>query len=311
MSVVLMAGASGALGTPLRNRLLASGHTVRQLVRRAPRAGHEIGWNPHRDRLPAAALEGVDAVVNLAGAGIADRPWTRSRKAELVTSRVNPARTLVDGLLRHRVEHGRAPRLLQGTAIGWYGTTSGAVPYDESAPAGTDFVAQLVRRWEQPLEVGRAEGLSVVTARTAIVLDADTGPVPLMRLPFLLGLGATFGDGHQHLAAIGSRDWLRAMEWLLDSPDADGVYNLTLPEPATSGELSDTVARLLNRPRLLAVPAPVLRVALRGMSDLLLGDQYVVPARLLEQGFRFDDPDLASALRRALARTAGPPPAGA
>lgn len=307
MALVLMAGASGALGTPLRAQLLAGGHTVRQLVRRPPRASHEVGWNPHRDRLPTAALEGVEAVVNLAGAGIADRPWTRARRAELLASRLNPTRTLVDGLLRHRVEHGHAPRLLQGTAIGWYGTESGATPYDESAPAGGDFVAQLVRRWEEPLERARSEGLHVITARTAIVLAGDIGPVPLMKIPFSLGLGANFGDGHQHLAAISRHDWLRAMRWLLDSPTADGVYNLTLPEPTTSGELSDTLARLLRRPRLLAVPAPVLRLALRDMADLLLGDQYVVPARLLAAGFTFDDADLTSALRRALTPVADPP----
>lgn len=307
MSRVLLAGASGALGTPLRAQLRAGGHTVRQLVRRPPRASHEVGWNPHRDRLPTAALEGVDVVVNLAGAGIADRPWTRARRAELLDSRLNPTRTLVDGLLRHRLEHGQVPRLLQGTAIGWYGTESGATPYDESAPAGDDFVAQLVRRWEEPLERARSQGLPVITARTAIILSADTGPVPLMKIPFSLGLGANFGDGSQRLAAISRHDWLRAMGWLLDSPTADGIYNLTLPEPTTSGELSDTLAQLLRRPRLLAVPAPVLRLALREMSDLLLGDQYVVPARLLEAGFTFDDPDLMSALRRALGQEAGDP----
>lgn len=303
MSLFLLAGASGALGTPLRRRLLDDGHTVRQLVRRTPRAGHEVGWDPHRNPLPTAALDGVDAVVNLAGAGIADRPWTRARRAELLDSRVNPTRTLVDGLQRHQHEHGRAPRLLQGTAIGWYGTRSGPTPYDESAPAGDDFVAQLVRSWEEPLETARAAGLEVITARTAIVLAPDTGPVPLMKIPFSLGLGADFGDGRQHLAAISKHDWLRAITWLLDSPTATGTYNLTLPEPTTAGDLSDILARLLHRPRFLTVPAAVLRLVLRDMSDLLLGDQHVVPARLLEQGFRFDDPDLASALGRALGRS--------
>ena len=121
-----------------------------------------------------------------------------------------------------------------------------------------------------------------------------------MKIPFSLGLGAHLGSGSQHLAAIGLTDWLRAIEWLIDTPTASGPYNLTLPQPATAADLSESIARYLGRPILLRVPAPVLRAVLRDMADLLLGDQYVIPARLTEQGFQFSDADLDSAVHRAL-----------
>lgn len=298
---ILLAGASGFLGTALRAQLAERGDEVRRLVRREPASANEWRWDPDRGELDDAALDDVDVVVNLAGAGIADRPWTSERRKLIISSRVDPARTLSRALsIRAATRH--RPVFIQGTAIGWYGIRSGPVPFDETAPAGEDFVAQVVLSWEEPLSAAIDAGLRVVALRTAAVMDAGGGPLGLMKIPFLLGLGGRLGNGHQHMAMISLTDWLRAVLWTIETESAQGSYNLTLPQPATNAQLTSALAGILHRPALLTVPAPLLRLALRDMADLLLGDQFVIPHRLLAEGFQFAHPDVRSMLQATLTR---------
>lgn len=298
---IALAGASGFLGAALRARLADRGDEVRRLVRREPASANEWRWDPDRGQLDHAVLDDVDAVINLAGAGIADRPWTRARRKLIISSRVNPARTL-SRALADRAADGHRPVFVQGTAIGWYGVHTGAAPLDETAPAGDDFVAQVVRSWEQPLSVAIAADLRVVTLRTAAVMDAGGGPLALMKIPFSLGLGGRLGDGSQHLAMISLTDWIGAALWTIETDSARGIYNLTLPQPTTNTELTSALAGELHRPAFLSVPAPLLRLALRDMADLLLGDQCVVPRRLLDEGFQFDHPHIRTMVQAALSR---------
>ena len=261
---VAFTGSSGLIGSALAEDLQRDGNEVVRLVRRSPREPGEIAWNP-RDPgggLDPAALDGLDGVVHLSGAPIAGGLWTKARKAELRSSRIQSTKALVAAL-------GKAanppPVLLSGSAIGWYGDT-GAREVDESAPAGTGFLADLVRDWEAAARPASQAGLRVVYLRSGVVLSRKGGMLgPLVPL-FRLGLGARIGPGTQFISWISLSDHVAAVRFLLDHADIEGPVNLTAPVPATNTEFTSELARVLRRPALLRVPAPVLRAGLGELS---------------------------------------------
>jgi uncharacterized protein len=296
---IAISGASGLIGGALAADLASHGHEAVRLVRRAARSPDEIGWDPRATAggLDPAALTGVSAVVHLAGAPIAAGRWTQSRKAELRASRISTTEVLVAAM----VAADAGPRvLLCGSAIGWYGDTGDRV-VDEAAASGSGGLAQLVRDWEAAAATATTAGIRVVNLRTGVVLAAAGGMLSRLMLPFRLGLGARLGSGGQYLSWISLHDDVRAIRFLLDEPSIDGPVNLTAPQPVTNAEFTSALAKALGRPAILRVPAGVLSVALGEVASELLTGARVVPRRLLQAGFSFEDPDIAAALARVLA----------
>ena len=295
---VAITGSSGLIGTALADALRRDGQEVIRLVRRPPRQPGEVRWNPGAadGGVDPAAFDGVDAVVHLSGAPVAGGLWTQARKRELRASRIDSTRSLVAALAK-------APSppsaLLSGSAVGWYGDT-GTREVDEYAPAGTGFLADLVSDWEAAALPARQAGLRVVNLRSGIVLSRRGGMLgPLLPL-FRLGLGARIGPGTQFISWISVTDHVAAVRYLIDQPAIDGPVNLTAPEPVTNAQFTADLARTLNRPARLRIPAPVLRAGLGEASGELLGSQRVLPRRLLAAGFAFRYPEIAGALAAEL-----------
>jgi len=290
---VLLAGASGFLGSALAAHLGERGTSVRRLVRRAPSGDAEFIWDPAQAEADEAAFDGVDTVVSLGGAGVFDRPWTAARKDVLLSSRLEPTSALAEILVRRARTTGQRPAWVQGSAIGWYGVPVcaplGEGAHTEDDPAGSDFLADLCRQWEAAAQPAIDAGFRVAYARTAIVIDGSGGAFKLLRVPFTLGMGAVLGSGQQHFPLLSLRDWLAAITWMVETPDAEGPYNLTIPSPVNNADFSRALAERLHRPLLIKAPERVLRQVLGPMADQLVGDQHVVPQRLLESGFAFTD----------------------
>ncbi len=298
----LLAGASGFLGTALRVRLADEGNEVVRLVRREPATATEFAWDPDRGELDKRALEGVDVVVNLAGAGVADWWWTNKRRELILSSRVNTTATLASALA-DRAGTGEAPVLIQASGISVYGTEPSAEPHTEDSAAALDYLAQVVVHWEAATQAAVTAGVRVVILRTSPVMDRRGGPLQLMKLPWSFGLGAKLGDGQQWMPMIGLEDYLRVVCWAAANPDAAGVYNVTLPEPATNAEFTEALAAALRRPSFLAAPVFIVRTVLGELADQLVGDIHAVPDRLTREGFTFVAPDVRATIESALGRT--------
>ncbi|MFK4730089.1 TIGR01777 family oxidoreductase [Agromyces mediolanus] len=292
---VLVAGASGFLGTELVARARAAGHEVVRLVRRPAAAPDESSWAPDRGDVDLAELDRADAVVNLSGASLARLPWTRRYRAEIVASRVAATRTLVEGM-----RQAAAPPavLLNASAVGAYGDRPGET-LDESAAPGEGFLAEVVAVWEQ--EALRApSGTRTVLLRSGIVVGRG-GAMRRMAALTRAGLSARLGSGRQHWPWIALDDEIDAMLHLLDS-ELDGPVNLVGPAPATADHVLAALATRMHRPYFLAAPAPLIRLGLGVAADeLLLADQAAVPQRLLDDGFRFSRPSVETALDAMLA----------
>ena len=297
-----MAGASGFLGTALRIRLAQEGHHVVRLVRREPGVGTEAQWDPDNGSLAPRLLDDVDAVVNLCGVGIADRPLTAKRKVLVRSSRIGPTQTLARVLAERQTTTGSAPVLVQASATGYYPTDGTDRPMTETNAAGQSWISQLVDEWETAARPAADAGVRVVWARTSPVLDYSGGMFPVMRRAWWFGAGARLGDGTQHMPLIHLTDYLRFILWAVENPSVSGPYNLTLPEPTTNGIFSDELATQLHRPRLFTVPKVVLSTVLGDFAEQLLGDAWLVPQRAVDQGFGFLAPDVQTAIRFALRR---------
>jgi uncharacterized protein (TIGR01777 family) len=291
---VLVAGASGLIGTALTTSLRGDGHEVRRLVRRPASRGDELEWHPDAHELPATALTGIDAVVCLSGVPLQPRPPTHAYKDRLHASRIGPVGTLADAIAagEHR------PAFIAASAVGYYGD-KGEAEVDETAAPGTDYFARLCAEWEAAAEPARTAGARVVSLRTGIVLARDGGLVKTLRPIARLGLAGAQGSGRQFLSWVALADEVAAIRFLLDS-DVSGPVNVTAPNPARNGELIAAIAHALHRPAFLRVPGFALRPVLRDFADALLGGARVVPRRLTEAGFEFRYPDLDAALRTAL-----------
>lgn len=290
-----MAGASGLIGGALVRSLTADGHEVVRLVRRAPRGPDEVRWDPEAGRVDAAGLAGCDAVVNLAGAGVGDHRWTDAYKTRIRESRVRGTTALAEAV----AGLDRKPRVfVNGSAVGYYGET-GDRAVDEGAPAGEGFLPSVCVAWEGAADPVREAGVRTVFARTGLVVDRHGGAWGRLFPLFKAGLGGRMGDGRQYWSFIALHDEVAALRHLIDSDGLSGPFNLTAPAPLTNREITAAMGRVLRRPTLFAVPAPVLRTVLGEMSGDVLGSARVLPKRLLESGFTFAFPDIEGAIRAA------------
>ncbi len=279
---VVISGSSGLIGGALGASLAGTGDEMIRLVRRAPASAAEIQWDPHAPggALDPAALAGADAVVNLAGAPVAAGRWTAARKREIRDSRVLGTTGLVSAL--RAMDHPPSV-LLSGSAIGYYGDTGGR-EVDESAPAGTGFLADVVRDWEAAAAPAQDAGIRVVNLRTGIVLSPRGGVVGRLLPLFRLGLGARVGPGTQVMSWITLTDVVRIIRFLLDHPEVEGPVNLTAPHPATNAEFTGALAAAVRHCARLGIPAAVLQLGLGEVSGELLSSARVLPSRLLEAG---------------------------
>lgn len=289
---IAVTGSSGLIGTALTRDLRDDGHRVLRLVRTAPRSSDEARWDP-AGSVDTAALEGCDAVVHLAGAGIGDRRWTAAYKRKIRDSRVVGTTTLATALARLE----RPPRvLISASGINWYGDT-GDREVDETSPMGSGFLAEVVRDWEAATEPARAAGIRVVPIRTGLVM-ARNGVMERRLLPlFKLGLGGRVGSGNQWMSWVTLADHIAATRFLIERDDISGPVNVTAPNPVTNRAYTAALARALRRPAVFAAPAFGLRLALGDLADeALLSSQRVRPARLLATGFSFRHPDIEAAI---------------
>ncbi len=294
---VLMAGASGFLGSRLRVRLATAGHEIVQLVRRAPTGPYQRQWNPERGQVSAADLAGADVVVNLAGTGVGDKRWDEAYRRLLASSRVSPTGTLARAIAA--LPEGGRPALLNASAVGYYGDT-GDMEVDEGSPNGGGFFGDLCQQWEDATAPADKAGARVVRLRTGFPLDASGGLLKPLLLPFRLGVGGRLGSGRQWLPWLSMRDWLSAVEFLLAHPEITGPVNLVGPEPVRNAEFSRALGRVLHRPSLTMVPRFALRVAIGEFANEALAGQRARPAVLTRCGFDFQDSTVESALRSTL-----------
>jgi uncharacterized protein len=303
---VAVTGSSGLIGTALAASLRSDGHQVVRLVRRAPRSADEVRWDPRAadaglpsSGAPASALEGLDACVHLAGAGVGNHRWTKRYKAEIRASRLLGTRALAGALTRL----GSPPAtLLAASAIGWYGDTGGH-EVDESAPAGTTFLARLVRDWEAAAEPAAQAGIRVVHTRSGLILTPDGGFLARLLPLARLGLCPRFASGAQIMSWISLDDEIGAIRFLMDRKDISGPVNLTAPEPVTNSAFTAALNAAVGHRDLpwLRVPGPVLRLGLGEASVELLTSARVTAKRLAAAGYRFRHPALPEALSAELA----------
>ena len=291
---VLVAGSSGLIGTALVAHLRSGGHDVLRLVRRAPAAPDERGWDPPAGTYDDGTFDGVDAVIGLNGVGIADRPWSGARKQAIRDSRNVPTEVLATAVAKHGV-----PTFLSASAVGYYGHTGDTV-VDESAPSGHGFVAEVVRDWEAATKPAVDGGARVVTLRTGLVLSPSGGLLGTLRGLFRFALGARLGDGRQYMSWISLDDEIGAMAFLLDAA-VRGPVNLTGPNPVTNAEFTKALAEAVGRPAPFVVPAFVIRRALGSMGEeLALYGQRAVPRKLEEAGYPFCHVTVRDALATAV-----------
>lgn len=293
---VAITGASGLIGAALSDSLVSDGHRVLRLVRRPPTAANELQWDPVGGSVDVAGLAGVDAVVHLAGAGVGDHRWTAAYKRQIRDSRVVGTRTLARAVARLRPTPGV---LVSASAIGYYGDT-GTDPVDETAPVGEGFLAQVVAAWEAAASPAVDAGIRVVHPRSGLVISGRGGAWGRLWPLFRLGLGGRLGGGQQYWSYVSLADEVRVLRRMIDD-DMSGAYNVTAPQPATNGEITAEMARLLHRPAIAHVPAFALKAALGEMSQEVLGSARVLPNRLLDIGFTWQHPTLREALEAAIA----------
>lgn len=297
---VAISGASGLIGGRLAATLASRGCRVDRLVRRAPApGGTDVRWDPAAGTIDAAALEGVDAVVHLAGESVAVGRWTPARKEAIRRSRVDGTRLLAETLARLH----RPPRvLISASGVGYYGDRGDEAITEDSA-AGTGFLADVCRAWEAATEPARRAGIRVVNLRIGMVLAAEGGALARMLVPFRLGLGGVIGSGRQHVSWIALEDLMGAIQHLMVAESVSGPVNVVAPDPVMNRELTKTLGRVLRRPTLAPLPAPIVRLLFGEMGQsLLLEGARVLPARLQASGFHFVHPGLEGALRSELGR---------
>jgi uncharacterized protein len=294
---IALTGSRGFIGSSLVPHLRAQGHEVIPIVRGAA-AADEVSWDPTRGTIDAAKLQGVEAAVHLAGAGVADRRWSPHYKQLILSSRVDGTSTLVDALAHLPVP---PSVLVSASAVGYYGQRGDEVLTEESGQ-GSGFLADVCAQWESAAAPAAAVGIRVVTMRTGVVLGAAGGALKKQLPPFRFGLGARLGRGDQQLSWITRRDVVAAISFLLQGSELSGPFNLVAPQPCSNSTFTKELGRALHRPALLVVPETLLRIALgpEMASETLLASQRAIPQRLLAAGFTFSDPALPEALVTAL-----------
>lgn len=284
---IAVTGASGLIGTALVGHLRAEGHTVQKLVRRKTISSDEISWDPIAGSVDLDALEGVDAVIHLAGAGVGDKRWTSKYRAEILNSRL-----LGTTAIAQAVAIVKPSVFISASAIGYYGETGNRAVTETDRP-GDDFLATVCKEWEGAADI--ASNVRTVKIRTGLVLDPTGGALGKMLPLFKFGLGGKLGSGNQWWSWITLHDQIRAICHLLDA-DVSGPVNLTSANPVTNQEFTSALARALHRPALFPAPAFALKIALGGFAVEVLGSKRVLPQALLDSGFTFDYPHATHAL---------------
>jgi uncharacterized protein len=289
---LVIAGGTGFLGTPLANALRAEKHRISVLSRTKTAASDVIVWDPNGQVGSwAAALEGADAVINLAGEPIAERRWTAERKQRILRSRVDATRSLAAAI--HACA--KPPRvLISGSGVGFYGPCGDEV-VTESHPAGSDFLAGVCVEWEAEALAAQAH-TRVVLVRTGLVLARDGGALPKMLPPFWFGAGGPVGSGRQYWPWIHRQDWIDLVRFAISTDTVEGAINATAPAPVTNREFAKALGRAIHRPAITPVPEFVLKVILGEMSQALLTGQRAVPESGERAGFKFTYRTLESAL---------------
>ena len=298
---ILVSGSTGMVGTALIAALTAAGHEVIRLVRVKSRTPSKeiIGWDPAASYIDAAGLEGLDAIVHLAGEPIASGRWNTAKKARIRDSRVQGTRLLCE-TLSHVV---RPPKtLVCASAIGFYGDRGDEV-LTESSSNGRGFLAEVCRDWEAACEPARQKGIRVVNARFGVILSTHGGALAKMLTPFKMGAGGIIGSGRQYMSCLSIDDCVGAIVHSLNASSVVGPVNVVGPTPITNREFTKTLGKILGRPTVFPMPAFAARLAFGEMADeLLLGSDRVEPKKLLDSGYSFQHRDLETALRHVLAR---------
>jgi uncharacterized protein len=301
---ILIIGATGFIGRELMKELLEHGHKPLAVSRNVLKAREILGnqvdiaeWNGLSPSDLARHLSGVDAIINLAGENIASGRWTSSRKKQIIESRVRTGMLLSEAILQTPV---RPSVLIQGSAIGFYGTPVND-PAREDQPAGTGFMAELVKEWEDSVAPAIKVIPRVVYIRSGLVLGKNGGLMQRMLLPFKFYCGAVIGSGKQWMSWIHISDLARAIRFLAENTNSTGPYNITAPNPANMRVFMKSTGKILNKPVWFKVPSFLLKAALGEMAqETILSSQNIYPGKLEKAGFQFDYPELEPALRNLL-----------
>ncbi len=284
---VAITGSTGLIGTALVGQLKAEGHSVQRLVRRKATSPEEVQWDPTTGTIDLAALEGVDAIINLAGAGVGDKRWTPKYRATILNSRLLSTTTIA-----HAVETLKPKVFISASAIGFYGETGNRAVV-ETDRGGDDFLAVVCREWESAADL--AVGVRTVKIRTGLVLDPTGGALGRLLPLFRLGLGGKLGSGKQWWSWITLHDEIKAIIHCLNN-DISGPVNLTSPNPVTNQDFTGSLARAVHRSALLPAPGFALKLLIGGFSSEILGSAKVLPKALQDSGFVWDYPHLTTAL---------------
>jgi uncharacterized protein (TIGR01777 family) len=300
---VAISGASGLIGTALSASLRADGHRVLRLARGGVTGTDAIGWDPEAGRIDAPALEGIDAVVHLAGEGIAEKRWTDEQKQRIRESRVRGTAVLAGAIASRE----RKPKVfVSASAIGYYGNRGDEILTEAAAP-GDDFLAEVCVAWEAETTPASEAGVRTVLMRNGIVLDAHGGALAQMLLPFKLGVGGRQGSGKQWMSWITLADEIGAIRHAIDHDSVRGAVNGVAPNPVTNAEFAATLGHVLHRPTVLPTPMLPLKLRYGGelVESLLLVSQRVEPAQLEATGYEFGAATLEAGLREVLGMTEG------
>lgn len=296
-ATVAITGATGMIGSALVAHLRDRGHTVRRLVRSTHDAQPgDILWDPMATALDPRALDGCDAIVNLAGAPIAQR-WTSDRKRDIRESRIRGTSLIANAVAAMAV---KPMVVLSGSAVGYYGDR-GDEPLDERSSSGTDFLSQVAREWEGAAAPIADAGVRLVVLRTGVVLSSRGGALAKMLLPFKLGFGGPLGNGRQWMSWISLEDHVRAMEHALLSEEMNGPANLVSPNPVPNAEFAATLGNVLSRPAVIPVPRFALELVFGEMANAtILASQRALPRALIDSRFSFAHATLEAALRASI-----------
>lgn len=298
---ILIAGGTGLIGTELCKQLAAKGHSVSLLSRHPQKNGpfKQFSWDPKKGELDTDSLFETEAIINLAGAGVAEKRWTEAYKKEIMESRTLGAQLLLRYLATSK-HHVRT--YISASGISYYGIDTGDKLMNEESPKGDGFLAEVVLNWEKEALEAQKLGVRTVCLRTGVVLSKQGGALPKMALPVKLFVGSPFGSGHQYFSWIDLDDLVRLYIFVLENTEVEGIYNAVSPQPVTNKEFTQLLASQLNKPLWAPhVPSWALSLAVGEMSQTLLGGNKVASKKIEQAGFQFKAPTVEASLSKQLA----------
>ena len=300
MGKIAISGSSGLIGKELESQLKANGHDILRLVRRKSDKPNDIFWDPTGAESSDEQLEGLDAIIHLAGEPIANGRWTKKLKKKILSSRVDGTKSLVEAISRLKSP---PAAFLSASAIGFYGAQCGEEIIDETGSKGGGFLADVCEAWEEASRSKKLEHTRLVNLRIGVVLDKDGGALGKMLLPFKMGVGGTLGSGSQWMSWISLKDVTRAIIYALESNDISGPINLVSPNPVKNKKFTKALGKALKRPTILPAPEFAMKMAFGEMgTETILSDQRIVPNQLLQHGFEFEHPKIDDAFQSIFAR---------